>query len=90
MQPNIACRLDALQAQCELWSGPIAAVAYIPLFNGKVVSMDEASLNGTTVAQQHQKLALFHDRVTKAGEALHLYAAVGRRQQTCSSLKKVK
>ena len=87
MKPNIACRLDALQAQCELWSGPIAAVAYIPLLNGKVVSMDEASLNGTTVAQQHQKLSLFHDRVTKAGEDLQLHAALGPRKQNYCHVK---
>lgn len=63
------CRLDALQAQCELWSGPIAAVAYVPLLNGTVVSMDDPTLNGTTVQEQHQTLALFHDKVVKAGAA---------------------
>ena len=57
-----------LQAQCELWSGPIAAVAYMPLVKGKLVSMDDASLNGTTVEEQKAKLAAYYDAVTHAGE----------------------
>lgn len=74
-----------LQAQCELWSGPIAAVVYVPLLNGKVVSMDDASVNGSTRDAQHDRLALFHDRVTKEGlfHALGLPAARG---DTCNRL----
>ena len=68
------CRLDMLQAQCELWSGPIAAVVYVPLLHGMVVSMDDASVNGTTRDAQHDRLALFHDRVTKEGVCLSVSA----------------
>ena len=56
-----------LQNQCELWSGPIAAVAYMPLVKGKLVSMDDAALNGTTVEEQKAKLAAFYASVTHAG-----------------------
>lgn len=57
-----------LQNQCELWSGPIAAVAYMPLVKGKLVSMDDAALNGTTVEEQKAKLAAFYASVTHAGQ----------------------
>ncbi len=57
-----------LRAQCELWSGPIAAVAYMPLVNGKVVSMDDATLNGTSVEEQKTQLALFYETTTHAGQ----------------------
>lgn len=61
-----------LQNQCELWSGPIAAVAYMPLLKGKLVSMDDAALNGTTVEEQKAKLALFYKTVSHAGQhAVH-------------------
>ena len=56
-----------LQSQCELWSGPIAAIAYMPLVKGKLVSMDDASLNGTTVEEQKAKLAQFYQTVNHAG-----------------------
>ncbi|KAL3159015.1 hypothetical protein ABBQ32_011016 [Trebouxia sp. C0010 RCD-2024] len=59
--------LSMLQNQCELWSGPIAAVAYMPLVKGKLVSMDDAALNGTTVEEQKTKLAAFYASVTHAG-----------------------
>lgn len=57
-----------LQNQCELWSGPIAAVAYMPLLKGKLVSMDDAALNGTSVEEQKAKLAMFYKTVTHAGQ----------------------
>ena len=57
-----------LQNQCELWSGPIAAVAYMPLLKGKLVSMDDAALNGTTVEEQKANLASFYKTVTHAGQ----------------------
>lgn len=59
--------LNMLQAQCELWSGPIAAVAYMPLVKGRLVSMDDAALNGTTVEESKAKLAAFYDAVSHAG-----------------------
>ncbi|KAL0030501.1 hypothetical protein WJX79_010997 [Trebouxia sp. C0005] len=59
--------LDMLQAQCELWSSPIAAVAYMPLVKGQLVSMDDAALNGTTVEESKAKLAAFYDAVSHAG-----------------------
>lgn len=62
------CSLSMLQNQCELWSGPIAAVAYMPLLKGKLVSMDDAALNGTTVEEQKAKLAMFYKTVTHAGQ----------------------
>jgi hypothetical protein len=60
-----------LQAQCELWSGPIAAVAYMPLVKGRLVSMDDAALNGTTVEESKAKLAAFYEAVTHAGRTTH-------------------
>jgi len=61
--------LNMLQAQCELWSGPIAAVAYMPLVKGRLVSMDDAALNGTSVEESKAKLAAFYDAVTHAGKS---------------------
>ena len=67
-QRSMWCSLSMLQNQCELWSGPIAAVAYMPLLNGKLVSMDDAALNGTSVEEQKAKLAMFYETVTHAGQ----------------------
>lgn len=64
---SLLCSLSMLQSQCELWSGPIAAIAYMPLVKGKLVSMDDASLNGTTVEEQKAKLAQFYQTVNHAG-----------------------
>lgn len=73
------CSLSMLQKQCELWSGPIAAVAYMPLLKGKLVSMDDAALNGTTVEEQKAKLAMFYETVTHAGQ----YAVETNTQLLC-------
>ena len=69
---RLCCSLSMLQNQCELWSGPIAAVAYMPLLKGKLVSMDDAALNGTSVEEQKAKLATFYKTVTHAGQ--HAYS----------------
>lgn len=73
-----------LQNQCELWSGPIAAVAYMPLVKGKLVSMDDAGLNGTTVEQQKAKLAAFYATVTHAGLRVESFTD----QKLCKSSSK--
>ena len=74
VQPADSCvlvySLDMLQAQCELWSSPIAAVAYMPLVKGQLVSMDDAALNGTTVEESKAKLAAFYDAVSHAGKSI--------------------
>lgn len=59
--------LSMLQAQCELWAGPVAAVAYMPLLRGKVVSMDNATINGTDVEEQKANLGQFVADVNLAG-----------------------
>ena len=56
-----------LESQCELWAGPLAAVAYMPLVNGHVVSLDDATLNGSTVEEQISKLAQFVADTNEAG-----------------------
>ena len=40
----------------------------MPLLKGKLVSMDDAALNGTTVEEQKAKLAKFYETVTHAGQ----------------------
>ena len=78
LQPTDSCilmySLNMLQAQCELWSGPIAAVAYMPLVKGRLVSMDDATVNGTTVEESKAKLAAFYDAVSHAGTFTDVYS----------------
>ena len=68
-----------LQAQCELWAGPVAAVAYMPLLRGKVVSMDNATINGTDVEEQKANLAQFVADVNLAGKTTHVEHALRMR-----------
>ena len=40
----------------------------MPILNGKLVSMGEAALNGTSVEEQKAKLGMFYETVTHAGQ----------------------
>ena len=42
----------------------------MPLVKGRLVSMDDAALNGTTVEESKAKLAAFYEAVTHAGKSI--------------------
>ena len=77
----VECSLSMLQAQCELWAGPVAAVAYMPLLRGKVVSMDSATINGTDLEEQKANLAQFVADVNLAGETVRSFQTFARQAQ---------
>ena len=75
-----------LQSQCELWAGPLAAVAYMPLVKSSLVSLDDATLNGSTVEEQISKLTQFVANVNQAGKPfLSCYQCLSPVEQAAKS-----
>lgn len=58
-----------LENQCRRWDSPIAAVVYMPLAGGKLITMDDVArdLNGTDVAEGIRLVHEFHARMEAEG-----------------------
>ena len=61
-----------LENQCRRWDSPIAAVVYMPLAGGKLITMDDVArdLNGTDVSEGIRLIHEFHMRMEAEGEPL--------------------
>jgi len=56
-----------LENQCHIWPDPIAAVVYVPTLRGRVASAEDASLNGSVLAEAVGRATAFFNRMQLQG-----------------------
>lgn len=49
-----------LGKQCSVWPDPVVAVVYVPTLRGHVFSVDDPTLNGSSLAVAVDRVNLFY------------------------------